>query len=229
VVDKTCESAERALDGLRDGATVLVGGFGGSGVPVGLLTALGESGARDLTIVTNNAGTGNPMLSELFGNDQVARLICSYPRSTESAGSTDPKWFEKRYLEGTVELELVPQGTLSERIRAAGAGIAAFYTRTGVGTIFAEGKESRMVDGEEWLLEYAIHGDVALVRADQADHWGNLTYRKAARNFGPTMLAAAATGIVEATSILPVGHLDPELIVTPGIYVDKVVRSADAY
>lgn len=224
-MNKTWDSPEEALADVRDGAVVLIGGFGGSGVPIGLLEALGSSGLQDLTVVTNNAGTGNPALGELFRNGQVSRLVCSYPRSTELPGAMDPKWFEKRYLEGTTELELVPQGTLSERIRAGGAGIKAFYTRTGVGTIFADGKECRAIDGEDWLLEHAIRADVALVRAEKADRWGNLTYRKAARNFGPTMLAAATLGIVEATTILDAGELDPELIVTPGIYVDRVVRS----
>jgi 3-oxoadipate CoA-transferase alpha subunit len=220
MIDKQWSSFADAVADVFPGARILVSGFGDAGLPFGLLHALATTGVSGLTVVSNNAGTGDDGIEELIRNRQVAKLICSYPRSV------DPNWFEKRYLEGSIELELVPQGTLSERIRAGGAGIAAFYVRTGVGTDFAAGKETREFHGHDWLLEQAIVADFALVRAYRCDRWGNATYRKSARNFGPTMVAAAKVSIVEAEEIVPLGTLDPEEIVTPGIYVDRVVVDA---
>jgi 3-oxoadipate CoA-transferase alpha subunit len=218
LLDKQWGSCASAVADVQPGAVVLVSGFGGAGVPEGLVRALAETGVGDLTIVANNAGSGSEGLARLFKNGQVSRLICSYPRSQGSV------WFEERFFEGSLALELVPQGTLSERIRAGGAGIAGFYTRSGIGTTFAEGKETRIFDGQPWLLETAIRGDFALVRTHLTDRWGNSTYRKSARNYGPTMVAAATTAIVEADSLVPLGVLSPEHIVTPGIYVKRVVR-----
>ena len=215
---KQWPSCAAAVSDVKPGAVVLVSGFGGAGLPEGLVTGLADTGVGGLTIVANNAGTGEHGLAQLLKNGQVSRLICSYPRSKGSV------WFEQRFFDGDLDLELVPQGTLTERIRAGGAGIAGFYTRSGVGTAFAEGKETREFDGESWLLETAIRGDVALIRTHLTDRWGNSTYRKSARNFGPTMAAAAATAIVEADSVVPLGYLDPENIVTPGIYVNRVVE-----
>jgi 3-oxoadipate CoA-transferase, alpha subunit len=220
VLDKQWTSCVDAVADIFPGAQILVSGFGESGVPLGLLRELAASGVSGLTLVSNNAGFGDAGIAALIRNGQVAKLICSYPRAAESA------WFEKRYFEGSIELELVPQGTLSERIRAGGAGIAAFYTRSGVDTEFAAGKEARDFHGQQWLLEEAIVADFAFVRAHRCDRWGNATYRKAARNFGPTMVAAAKVSIVEADEIVPLGALDPEEIVTPGIYVDRVVVDA---
>jgi 3-oxoadipate CoA-transferase alpha subunit len=218
MLDKQWESCAAAVSDINSGSVVLVSGFGGSGVPAGLVAALAETGVTDLTLVANNAGAGEHGLARLFRNGQVSRLICSYPRSQGSI------WFEERFFEGSVALELVPQGTLTERIRAGGAGIAGFYTRTGIGTAFAEGKPIREFDGQPWLLETAIRGDFALIRTHQSDRWGNSTYRKSARNYAPTMAAAATTAIVEADVIVPLGTLSPEHIVTPGIYVRRVVR-----
>ncbi len=215
---KILDSALEAVAGIPDGATVLVGGFGSAGQPVQLIEALVEGGARDLTVVSNNAGNGDRGLAALIREGRVRKVVCSFPRQSDS-------WhFDAAWRAGVIELELVPQGTLAERIRAAGAGIGAFFTPTGFGTALAEGKETRMIDGQGYLLEYPLRGDVALVTAHQADELGNLVYRKTARNFGPIMAAAARTTIVQVDEIVPVGALDPEHVVTPCLYVDRVVR-----
>ena len=212
------DSALQAVADVPDGATVLVGGFGSAGEPVALIEALRAGGATGLTVVSNNAGGGDHGLAALIRDGRVRKVVCSYPRQPDS-------WhFDAAYRTGAIDLELVPQGNLAERIRAAGAGIGAFYTPTGYGTPLAEGKETRMIDGKGYLLEYPLPGDVALIAAHQADELGNLVYRKTARNFGPIMAAAAATTIVQVDQIVPTGALDPEHIVTPCLYVDRVVR-----
>jgi 3-oxoadipate CoA-transferase, alpha subunit len=211
-------SALDAVADTQDGATVLVGGFGLAGMPSELVDALIEQGARDLTIVSNNAGNGEVGLAALLKAGQVRKVICSFPRQSDSYV------FDELYRAGKVELELVPQGNLAERMRAAGAGIGAFYCPTAVGTPLAEGKETRVIDGRTYLLEYPIHGDVALISAWRADELGNLVYRKTARNFGPVMATAARTVIAQVTDVVPAGSLDPETVVTPRIYVDRVVR-----
>jgi 3-oxoadipate CoA-transferase alpha subunit len=223
VIDKRVATALEAVAGIHDGATVLVGGFGESGVPTVLLEALVQQGATDLTIVANNAGTAERGIAALLRAGRVRRMISSYPRSRGSV------WFEKRYTEGSIELEVVPQGTLTERIRAAGAGIPAFFTPTAVGTEMAEGKEVREFGGRPYLLEYALPGDVALIRARRADRWGNLTYHSVARNYAPTMAAAATLTIAETEEpVSELGGLGPEEIITPGIYVDRVVHTGAA-
>jgi 3-oxoadipate CoA-transferase alpha subunit len=219
-VIEVCEDADAALRGVPDGATVLIGGFGRAGMPFALIDALVRNGARELTVVNNNAGNGTTGLAALLAAGQVRKVICSFPRQTDSFV------FDELYRAGKVELELVPQGTLAERIRAGGAGIGGFYTPTGVGTPLAEGKEVRTIDGRDYLLELPIRADVALVRAHRADEMGNLTYRKTGRNFGPVMAAAARLTIVEVDHVLPTGALDPEAVVTPGIFVDRVVVAA---
>jgi 3-oxoadipate CoA-transferase alpha subunit len=217
MVDIVATAAE-AVAGIGDGATVMVGGFGAAGQPVELVDALIECGARELTIVNNNAGNGDVGLAALIREGRVRKVICSFPRQSDS-------WhFDEKYRAGEIELELVPQGNLAERIRAAGAGIGAFFTPTGFGTTLAEGKEVREIDGRQQLLEYALRADVALVKAHVADEAGNLTYRKTARNFGPIMAAAAATTVIQVNEVVPIGGIDPENVVTPGIYVDRVVR-----
>jgi 3-oxoadipate CoA-transferase, alpha subunit len=218
VIDKRVGSPADAVEGIEDGATVLVGGFGASGVPVELVHALLDRGATDLTVVTNNAGSGETDVAALLRERRVRKIVCSYPRS---AGSI---WFEERWRAGEVELELVPQGTLSERMRAAAAGLGGFFTPTGADTRLAEGKEVRVIDGRRHVFEEPLPGDVALVKAARADRWGNLVYRTAARNFGPTMAAAAALTVVQVDEFAELGELDPEAIVTPGIFVDRVVR-----
>lgn len=222
MIDKTVPSPEAAVAGIADGSTVLIGGFGPSGVPDALIDALRAQGARDLTVVSNHAGNGETGLAGLLAAGRVRRIVCSYPRHKDSFV------FDRLYRAGRIELELVPQGTIAERLRAAGAGIPAFYTPTGFGTLLAEGKETRVIDGRPCVLEHALHGDVALVRADRADRWGNLVYRKAARNFGPVMAMAARRTIAEVREIVPLGALDPEAIVTPGVYVSSVWRAAMA-
>ncbi|WP_454854003.1 3-oxoacid CoA-transferase subunit A [Promicromonospora soli] len=213
-------SALDALGDVADGATVMIGGFGPAGQPTDLVEALLEQGASDLVIVSNNAGNGDDPLARLIQQGRVARMVCSFPRQVDS-------WhFDAAYRAGAVELELVPQGNLAERIRAAGAGIGAFYTPTGFGTPLAEGKEQRRIDGVDHVLEYPIHADVALVRADRSDGVGNLVYRKTARNFGPIMTAAARRAVVQVREVVPTGALDPEAVATPGIYVDAVVEIA---
>ena len=218
MIDKTVASLAQALQDVQDGATVPVGGFGGAGQPVELLDALVEQGARDLTIVANNAGNGETGLAGLLKAGRVRKLICSFPRAA------DGQVFEALYKAGKVELELVPQGNLAERIRAAGAGIGGFFTPTGYGTDLARGKETRRIDGRDYVLEYPIRADLALIRADRADRWGNLTFRKAARNFNPVMAMAARCTIAQARELAPLGSLDPETIVTPGIFVSRVVH-----
>lgn len=211
-------SALDALGDVADGATVMIGGFGPAGQPTDLVAALLEQGASDLVVVSNNAGNGDDPLARLIQHGRVARIVCSFPRQVDS-------WhFDAAYRSGTIELELVPQGNLAERIRAAGAGIGAFYTPTGFGTPLAQGKEHRRIDGVDHVLEYPIHADVALVRADRADGVGNLVYRKTARNFGPIMAAAARRAVVQVREVVPTGAIDPEAVVTPGIYVDAVVE-----
>ncbi|WP_062464132.1 3-oxoacid CoA-transferase subunit A [Demequina soli] len=217
MIDKTVPDTARAVAGIADGSTVLVGGFGRAGQPVELIDALIAQGARDLTIVSNNAGNGDVGLAALLAKGRVRKMICSFPRQHDS-------WvFDRLYRAGEVELELVPQGNLAERIRAAGAGIGAFYSPTGVGTQLAEGKETRTIDGRDYVLEHPIRADVALVSALAGDRWGNLVYRETARNFGPVMATAATTTVVQVDRIVPLGSLDPEAVATPGIFVDRVV------
>jgi 3-oxoadipate CoA-transferase alpha subunit len=211
---------EDAVAGVKDGSTILVSGFGGAGMPTELLNALRDQGATDLTIVSNNAGVGREGISGLLSEGKIRKVICSYPRSGGSV------IFEEMWAAGKVELEVVPQGTLSERIRAAGAGIGAFYTPTAVGTQLAEGKEVREINGRLQVLEYPLKGDVAFVLAKKADRWGNLTYNKSARNFGPVMAPAADLTIVQVHEIVELGTLDPETIVTPSIFVNRVVKMA---
>jgi len=217
VIDKTVADVEAAVAGIPDGATVMIGGFGRAGQPVELIDALIAQGATDLTIVNNNAGNGDVGLAALLAKKRVRKIVCSFPRQSDS-------WvFDGLYRAGEIELELVPQGNLAERIRAAGAGIGAFFSPTGVGTQLAEGKESREIDGRTYVLEYPIKADYALVSALKADRWGNLVYRETARNFGPIMASAATTTIVQVDEVVPLGSLDPETVVTPGIFVDRVV------
>jgi 3-oxoadipate CoA-transferase alpha subunit len=211
-------SAIEAVRAVEDGHTVLVGGFGMAGMPVDLINALIEHGAGDLTVVSNNAGNGDTGLAALLAAGRVRKVICSFPRQTDS-------WvFDGLYRAGKIELEVVPQGNLAERLRAAGAGIGAFYSPTGAGTPLAEGKESRVIDGREYLLEFPIRGDVALIRAHVADRMGNLVYRKTARNFGPVMAAAAAVTVCQVSRIVETGDIDPEVVVTPAIYVNRLVE-----
>jgi len=220
MIDKTVASPEAALADVADGATIMIGGFGNAGMPAALIDALIAQGARGLTIVNNNAGNGDTGLAALIKAKRVRKILCSFPRQADS-------WhFDALYRTGELELELVPQGTLAERIRAAGAGIGAFYTPTAYGTRLAEGKETRRIDGRDYVLEYPIHADYAIIKADRADRWGNLTYRKSARNFAPVMASAAKCTVAQAREIVELGALDPEAIVTPGIFVKRVVRIA---
>ncbi|MFC4056131.1 3-oxoacid CoA-transferase subunit A [Actinomadura syzygii] len=212
------ETIDEAVQGVEDGSTVLVGGFGFAGMPFDLVDGLIRQGATDLTIVSNNAGNGDVGLAALLKAGRVRKVVCSFPRQSDSYV------FDELYRAGRIELEIVPQGNLAERMRAAGAGIGAFYCPTAVGTPLAEGRETRTIDGRVHILEYPIRGDVALISAHRADTMGNLVYRKTARNFGPVMATAAATTIVQVGEVVPAGALDPEAVVTPGIYVDRVVR-----
>jgi 3-oxoadipate CoA-transferase alpha subunit len=217
VIDKTAMDAAAAVADIPDGATVMIGGFGRAGQPVELIDALIAHGATDLTIVNNNAGNGDTGLAALLAAGQVRRIVCSFPRQHDS-------WvFDGLYRAGEIELEIVPQGNLAERIRAAGAGIGAFFSPTGVGTELAEGREARTIDGRDYVLEYPIKADFALISALKADRWGNLVYRKTARNFGPIMASAAAVTVAQVDEIVPLGSLDPEAVVTPGIFVNRVV------
>lgn len=217
MIDKSVSDARDAVAGIADGSTVMVGGFGRAGQPVELIDALIDAGATGLTIVSNNAGGGDVGLARLIAEDRVRKVVCSFPRQHDS-------WvFDRAYRAGALELELVPQGNLAERIRAAGAGIGAFYSPTAVGTPLAEGKEHRVINGRDYLLEYPIHADVALISGLAADRWGNVIYRKTARNFGPIMATAAVTTIVQVDHIVPLGELDPEAVATPGIFVDRVL------
>jgi 3-oxoadipate CoA-transferase alpha subunit len=213
-----CDEAADAVAGIADGATVLVGGFGMAGMPTRLIDALIDQGAKDLTIVSNNAGNGDTGLAALLAAGRVRKVICSFPRQSDS------HVFDGLYRAGKVALEVVPQGNLAERMRAAGAGIGAFFCPTGVGTPLAEGKELRTIDGRDYVLEYPIRGDVALVSAHLADRAGNLVYRKTARNFGPVMATAAALTIAQVTRVVDAGDIDPETVVTPGIFVDRIIE-----
>jgi 3-oxoadipate CoA-transferase, alpha subunit len=206
-----------AVAGIADGATVLVGGFGMAGMPTTLIDALIDQGAGDLTIVSNNAGNGDTGLAALLAAGRVRRIICSFPRQSDSYV------FDGLYRDGRIDLEVVPQGNLAERMRAAGAGIGAFYCPTGYGTELAAGRETRTIDGRGYVLEYPIHGDVALIKAHRSDRMGNLVYRKTARNFGPVMATAAALTVVEVSGVVDTGEIDPEVVITPSIYVDRVL------
>ena len=218
MIDKVMASAADAVADLQDGATILIGGFGTAGMPFALIDALIGQGASDLTIVSNNAGNGETGLAGLLKAGRVRKVVCSFPRQTNS-------WvFDALYRAGKIELELVPQGNLAERIRAAGAGIGAFYCPTGYGTLLAAERETRRINGRDYVLEYPIHADVALIKAHKGDRWGNLVYRKTARNFGPVMAMAAKLAIAEVSEVVEVGALDPETIVTPGIFVQRIVR-----
>jgi len=218
MIDKVAPSAGEALAGVRDGSTVMIGGFGTAGIPGELIDGLIEQGARELTIVNNNAGNGDQGLAALLKAGRVRKIICSFPRQADS-------WvFDELYRSGKLELELVPQGNLSERIRAAGAGIGAFFTPTGYGTELARGKETREIDGRNYVLEYPIHADLALIKAERGDRWGNLTYRKTARNFGPVMAMAAKRCVASVHEIVPLGGFDPEAVATPGIFVSAIVK-----
>ncbi len=217
MIDKTVADAAAAVAGIPNGATILIGGFGRAGQPVELIDALIAQGASELTIVNNNAGNGDTGLAALLAKGRVRKIVCSFPRQHDS-------WvFDGLYRAGEIELEIVPQGNLAERIRAAGAGIGAFFSPTGVGTELAEGKEARRIDGRDYVLEYPIRADFALISALKADRWGNLVYRRTARNFGPIMATAATTTIVQVDEIVALGAIDPEAVVTPGLFVDRVV------
>jgi 3-oxoadipate CoA-transferase alpha subunit len=219
VISKVVESAAAAVAGIEDGATIMIGGFGLAGLPAALVDAVIDQGARDLTIVSNNAGTGDTGLAALLKTKRVRKIICSYPRQADSYV------FDALYRAAEIELEVVPQGNLVERIRAAGAGIGAFYTPTAAGTTLGDGKESRTFDGREFILEHPIHADVALIKAFKGDRWGNLVYRKTARNFGPVMATAARCAVAQVEEVVELGALDPESIVTPGIFVARVVAA----
>ena len=213
---------DEAVAAIPDGASVMIGGFGTAGQPVELIEALVRSGASDLTVVNNNAGNGDVGLAALIGAGRVRRIICSFPRQSDS------HHFDAKYRAGEIELELVPQGNLAERIRAGGAGLGGFFTPTGYGTLLAEGRETREIEGRHYVFELPLTADFALVKAHRADGMGNLTYRKTARNFGPVMATAARHTIVQVAQVVPTGDIDPEVVVTPGIYVDTVVEVASA-
>ena len=217
MINKIVKTAETAVADVHDGATVMIGGFGTAGMPSELIDALIAQGARDLTIVNNNAGNGETGLAALLKSKRVRKIICSFPRQVDS------HVFDALYRSGEIELELVPQGNLAERIRAAGAGIGAFFSPTGFGTLLAQGKETRTIDGRDYVLEYPIRADFALIKALRADRWGNLLYRKTARNFGPIMASAATCTIAQVREVVDLGGLDPEAVVTPGIFVSRVV------
>jgi len=219
MIDKRFDSAAAALADVFDGATILVGGFGRSGLPARLVDALIEQGSKELTIVHNNAGNGEAGIAALLKAGRVRRILCSYPRQADSYV------FDELYRSGRIELELVPQGNMALRIQAAGAGLGAVFTPTGYGTLLAEGKETREIGGRHYVLEYPIRADFALVRAERADRWGNLVYRKAARNFNPIMAAAAQCTIAEVGEVVELGALDPEAVVTPGIFVTRIVAA----
>jgi 3-oxoacid CoA-transferase, A subunit len=217
MIDKVVADPRAAVDDVADGSVVMIGGFGRAGQPVELIDALIDQGAGDLTVVNNNAGNGDVGLAALLASGRVRKIVCSFPRQHDS-------WvFDELYRSGRIELELVPQGNLAERIRAAGAGIGAFFTPTGVGTPLAAGKEERKIGGRTYLLEYPIHAHLALISGLRADRWGNVVYRETARNFGPLMAAASKTSVVQVDEVVELGALDPEAIVTPGIFIDRVV------
>ena len=218
MINKICESIEAAVADVPDGATVMIGGFGTAGLPNELIDGLIAQGARNLTIVNNNAGNGDTGLAALLAKKRVKKIVCSFPRQADS------HHFDALYRAGKLELELVPQGNLAERIRAAGAGIGGFFTPTGYGTLLAEGKETREIDGRMYVLEAPIHADYAFIRAERGDRWGNLTYRMTARNFGPVMAMAAKQTIATVHEIVELGSLDPEAVVTPGLFVQRIVK-----
>ena len=218
MINKIVQSMAEAMDGIKDGATVLLGGFGAVGQPNALIDGLIEQGAKDLTVACNNAGVGHVGLARLMELGRVHKIVCSFPRSS------DPVVFETLYREGRIELEIVPQGTLAERMHAAGSGVPAFFTATGVGTKMAVGKEHREINGRTYILEQALRGDVALVEAWEADRWGNLTYRRAGRNFNPVCAMAADLTIVQSQHLRELGEIDPDHVVTPGIFVDRVLH-----
>jgi 3-oxoadipate CoA-transferase alpha subunit len=219
LVDKITHSLAAAVADIKNGSTVMIGGFGNAGMPKELIDALIEQGATDLTIVNNNAGNGDTGLAALLAAGRVRKIICSFPRQADS------HVFDALYRAGKIELELTPQGNLAERIRAAGAGIGGFFSPTGYGTLLAEGKETRLIDGRHYVLESPIHADFALIKALKGDRWGNLVYRKAARNFGPIMAMAAKCTIAQVSEVVELGELDPEVIITPGIFVQRVVKT----
>jgi 3-oxoadipate CoA-transferase, alpha subunit len=218
MIDKRVRTLAEAVAGVRDGAVVLCAGFGDAGLPNALCEALIEQGARDLTVVANNAGSGRAGLAALLAARRVKRIICSFPRSSGSVV------FPELYAKGDIELEVVPQGIISERMRCAAAGLGGFYSPVSVGTRLAEGKEHREIDGRMYVLEKPLKGDVALIAADRGDRWGNLTYRKSARNFNPTMAMAADLSIAQVRRIVDLGDIDPEMVVTPGIFIDRLVE-----
>jgi 3-oxoadipate CoA-transferase alpha subunit len=220
MIDKLFASPETALADIPNGATIMIGGFGNAGMPAALIDALIAQGARQLTIVNNNAGNADTGLAALIAAKRVRKILCSFPRQADS-------WhFDKAYRAGEIDLELVPQGTLAERIRAAGAGIGAFFTPTAFGTLLAKGKETRRIGERDYVLEYPIHADYALIKADRADRWGNLVYRKTARNFAPIMAMAAKCTVVQVRETVELGALDPEAVVTPGIFVQRIIKIA---
>jgi 3-oxoadipate CoA-transferase alpha subunit len=221
MIDKRIDSLAEAVADIFDGATVMIGGFGEAGSPIELIHALIDQGAKNLTVVNNNTGSGHVGLAALIENGQVGKMICSYPRTVGS------KVFPELYRSGRIELELVPQGTLAERIRAAGAGIPAFYTATSVNTPLAEGKQLRNFDGRDYVMEYGLKADFALIKCAAADRYGNLIYNKTARNFAPIMAMAAATTIVQSGALVEIGSIDPEVVVTPGIFVDRIVEISE--
>ncbi|EMM0381488.1 3-oxoacid CoA-transferase subunit A [Pluralibacter gergoviae] len=216
MIDKSVQTLEQAVAGIPDGATIMIGGFGPAGQPTYLIDALIAQGARDLTIINNNAGNGEVGLAALLKAGRVRKMICSFPRQVDS------QIFDDLYRRGEVELELVPQGNLACRIQAAGSGLGAVFTPTGYGTVLAEGKEVREIDSRHYVLEYPIRADYALIKAHRGDRWGNLVYRKAARNFGPIMAMAATVTVAEVSELVPLGDLDPEAVVTPGIFVQRL-------
>ena len=218
MINKIAPSIDAALAGVKDGSTVMIGGFGTAGIPNELIDGLIAQGAKDLVIVNNNAGNADTGLAALLKAGRVRKIICSFPRQADS------HVFDGLYRSGKLELELVPQGNLAERIRAAGAGVGAFFSPTGYGTELAKGKETREINGKHYVLEMPIYGDVALIRAEKGDRWGNLVYRKAARNFGPVMASAARLTVATVHEVVELGALDPEAVVTPGIFVSKIVR-----
>ena len=218
MINKIAPSIEAALADVKDGSTVMIGGFGTAGIPNELIDGLIAQGAKDLVIVNNNAGNADTGLAALLKAGRVRKIICSFPRQADS------HVFDELYRSGKLELELVPQGNLAERIRAAGAGVGAFFSPTGYGTDLAKGKETREINGKHYVLEMPIYGDVALIRAEKGDRWGNLIYRKAARNFGPVMATAARLTVATVHEVVELGALDPESVVTPGIFVSKIVR-----
>lgn len=220
MIDKIVPSLPDAIAGLKDGDTLLIGGFGNSGIPINLIYAIIDAGIKELVIVTNNAGSGESGVAALIKSGAVRKVVASYPRSRGSI------WFEELYKKGAIELQLLPQGNLTEAIRAAGAGIGGFYTPVGAGTLLGKEREERMINGKLHIFQEPIGGDMAIISAKLADRWGNLTYSTSARNFGPSMAMAGKVTVVEARKIVPLGDLDPEVIITPGIFVDRVVEVA---